>query len=63
VKFASRRSPGWRTYDVKRRATLRFDVASEVVNDSRSAEWPLWEGVRYVTKGESDALGTGPCED
>ena len=44
--FATTGDPGWPKYDLKRRATMRFDVASEVVNDPRPAGWALWEGVR-----------------
>jgi carboxylesterase type B len=38
--------PGWPKYDLKRRATMRFDTTSGVVDDPRSAERALWEGVR-----------------
>jgi carboxylesterase type B len=38
--------PGWPKYDLSRRATMRFDTISEVVDDPRSAERALWEGVR-----------------
>ena len=46
VAFASRGNPGWPKYDLKRRATMRFDTTSEVVDDPRSAERALWEGLR-----------------
>ena len=46
VAFATRGDPGWPKYDLSRRATMRFDVTSEVVDDPRSAERALWEGVR-----------------
>ena len=38
--------PGWPKYDLARRATMRFDATSEVVDDPRSKERLLWEGVR-----------------
>jgi para-nitrobenzyl esterase len=44
--FATEGNPGWPKYDLSRRATMRFDVALEVVDDPRSAERALWEGVR-----------------
>jgi para-nitrobenzyl esterase len=46
VAFASRGDPGWPKYDLSRRATMRFDTTSEVVDDPRSAERALWESVR-----------------
>ncbi len=46
VAFASRGDPGWPKYDLKRRATMRFDTTSEVVDDPRSTERALWEGLR-----------------
>lgn len=46
VAFATNGDPGWPKYDLGRRATMRFDTTSEVVNDPRSAERALWEGVR-----------------
>jgi para-nitrobenzyl esterase len=46
VAFANRGDPGWPTYDLKRRATMRFDTTSTVVDDPRSAERALWEGLR-----------------
>ena len=46
VAFATRGDPGWPKYDLKRRATMRFDTTSEVVDDPRSAERALWEGLR-----------------
>jgi hypothetical protein len=36
----------YRQYDLRRRATMRFDITPEVVDDPRSAERALWEGVR-----------------
>ncbi|HEX6541780.1 MAG TPA: carboxylesterase/lipase family protein [Ktedonobacterales bacterium] len=46
VAFANHGDPGWPKYDLTRRATMRFDVASEVVDDPQSAERALWEGWR-----------------
>jgi para-nitrobenzyl esterase len=46
VAFATNGDCGWPTYDRSRRATMRFDTTSEVVEDPRSAERALWEGVR-----------------
>ena len=46
VSFASTGGCGWPKYDLSRRATMRFDIASEVVDDPESAERALWEGVR-----------------
>jgi para-nitrobenzyl esterase len=46
VAFATTGDPGWAQYEPRRRATMRFDVASEVVDDPRSAERELWQGVR-----------------
>jgi carboxylesterase type B len=45
VGFATSGAPGWLRYDLGRRATMRFDT-SEVVDDPRSMERKLWEGVR-----------------
>ncbi len=46
VAFATNGDPGWPKYDLKRRATMRFDTTSEVVDDPRPAERALWEGLR-----------------
>ena len=46
VAFAATGDPGWPKYELSRRATMRFDVKSEVVNDPGRAERMLWEGVR-----------------
>ena len=46
VAFARKGDPGWPKYELRRRATMRFDTTSEVVEDPRSAERALWEGVR-----------------
>jgi para-nitrobenzyl esterase len=36
--------PTWPTYDAKTRATMVFDVTSQVINDPRTAERKVWEG-------------------
>ena len=46
MAFVTNGDCGWPTYDLSRRATMRFDATSEVVDDPRSAERALWEGVR-----------------
>jgi carboxylesterase type B len=46
VAFASEGDPGWPAYDLVRRATMRFDTVSQVVDDPRAWERALWEGVR-----------------
>lgn len=46
VAFATTGDCGWPKYDLRRRATMRFDTTSEVVDDPRSTERALWEGVR-----------------
>jgi len=44
--FATSANPGWPQFDLKRRATMRFDTTSELVEDPRPAERMLWEGRR-----------------
>jgi carboxylesterase type B len=46
VSFAATGDPGWPRYDLDRRATMRFDTISQVVNDPRPWERALWEGIR-----------------
>jgi len=46
VAFASNGICSWPKYDLTRRATMRFDIRSEVVNDPRPAERALWEAAR-----------------
>jgi para-nitrobenzyl esterase len=46
VAFATTGDPGWPTYDRSRRATMRFNLTSRVVDDPRSWERALWESVR-----------------
>jgi hypothetical protein len=47
VAFATNGDPGWPKYELSRRVTMRFDTASEVVDDPRSVERELWAGVRW----------------
>jgi carboxylesterase type B len=46
VAFATHGDCPWPKYDLNRRATMRFDTTSEVVDDPRSTDRVLWEGVR-----------------
>jgi para-nitrobenzyl esterase len=46
VAFATGGNPGWPQFDLKRRATMRFDITSELIEDPRPAERMLWEGRR-----------------
>ena len=46
VAFATRGDPGWPRYEPRRRATMRFDVTSQVVDDPHPRERELWAGVR-----------------
>src|SRR6266566_410911 len=46
VAFATSGDPGWPQFDLNRRATMRFDTKQELVEDPRSAERLLWEGLR-----------------
>jgi para-nitrobenzyl esterase len=46
VAFATNGDPGWPKFDLDRRATMHFDTKSQVVNDPRSAERLLWQGLR-----------------
>lgn len=46
VRFATTGDCGWPKYDLSRRATMRFDVTPQVLDDPRAAERKLWEGVR-----------------
>ena len=46
VAFATSGEAGWPTYDLDRRATMRFDATSRIVDDPRVAVRMLWEGVR-----------------
>ena len=46
VSFATNGDPGWPRYDLGRRATMRFDTTSRVVDDPRAWERALWQGLR-----------------
>jgi carboxylesterase type B len=46
ISCARNGDPGWPRYELTRRATMRFDVPSRVVDDPRSWERALWEGRR-----------------
>ncbi len=46
VAFATRGDPGWPRYDLDRRATMRFDTISGIVDDPHADERVLWEGLR-----------------
>ena len=46
ISFATSGDPGWPRYEPGRRATMRFDTSSRVVDDPREWERSLWEGVR-----------------
>ncbi|MDQ6794825.1 MAG: carboxylesterase/lipase family protein [Chloroflexota bacterium] len=46
VAFATTGDPGWPMYDPGRRAVMRFDVPSQVVDDPAGEERRLWEGIR-----------------
>jgi para-nitrobenzyl esterase len=46
VSFATTGDPGWPKYDLGRRATMRFNTTSQVVDDPRSWERALWDGIR-----------------
>jgi carboxylesterase type B len=46
VEFARHSDPGWRPYDEDQRATMRFDLQSELVRDPRAWEREFWHGRR-----------------
>ena len=46
VSFATHGHPGWTPYNLHQRPTMRFDTTSEVIQDLRSSERLLWEGLR-----------------
>ena len=51
VGFATNGDCGWPKYDLSRRATMRFDMTSKIVNDPRCAERALRDGVRLQPVG------------
>jgi carboxylesterase type B len=46
VSFATSGDPGWPEYDSGRRATMLFNGVTGVVQDPRSWERALWDGIR-----------------
>jgi len=46
--FATGGACSWPEDDLGRRATMRFDTTSEVVDDPRPPEQGLWAGVRKL---------------
>ncbi len=50
VAFAATGDPGWPRYDLDRRATMRFDTVSQVVDDPRSFERTVWAGPRVMRR-------------
>jgi para-nitrobenzyl esterase len=45
IAFGRTGDPGWPRYDLDRRATKRFDVTTEVLDDPMGDERALWDGV------------------
>jgi para-nitrobenzyl esterase len=43
IAFARTGDPGWPTYDLDRRATKRFDVTTEILDDPMGDERALWD--------------------
>jgi para-nitrobenzyl esterase len=46
VRFATDGDPGWSRYDLERRAVMRLDTKSSVMDDPYAQERALWAGVR-----------------
>ena len=46
VNFATTGDPGWPRFDLTRRATMHFDLHSEVVEDPMASVGRIWQGVR-----------------
>ena len=46
TSFAMKGDPGWPEYELRNRATMRFDTISKIVEDPRPEERELWRGVR-----------------
>jgi para-nitrobenzyl esterase len=46
VDFATKGEPGWPRYGLDRRATMRFNTTSSVIDDPYARERALWAGVR-----------------
>jgi len=45
IAFARTGDPGWPQYDLERRATQRFDITREVMDDPMGDERALWVGI------------------
>ena len=46
VNFASKGEPGWPRYDLDRRAVMRFNLTSSLVEDPYAQQRALWTGLR-----------------
>jgi carboxylesterase 2/para-nitrobenzyl esterase len=46
VNFASNGDPGWPQFDLERKPTMHFDVASTIVDDPLARESKIWQGAR-----------------
>lgn len=46
IAFARTGNPGWAAYDTQKRATMVFDVASQVVDDPRSQERVMYANIK-----------------
>ena len=57
IAFATTGDPGWSGYEPDRRATMRFDTVSRVVDDPRAFERGLWAGAGGFA--QPVALGAG----
>ncbi|MDQ1480356.1 MAG: para-nitrobenzyl esterase [Actinomycetota bacterium] len=44
ITFARNGDPGWPAYEIARRATMRFDTTSAVVDDPEGAQRAAWSG-------------------
>lgn len=51
LRFARTGDPGWPAYDLQKRATMVFDVASKVVDDPRGRERELFAQVPFIQAG------------
>ncbi len=45
VAFATHGNPGWPKYELQRRATMRFDMTPEIIDDPLVIERALWDGI------------------
>ncbi|PUB34657.1 para-nitrobenzyl esterase [Elizabethkingia sp. YR214] len=46
VDFATHGNPGWDTYDIDNRISMRFDFVSQITIDDRADERSAWDGIR-----------------